>query len=100
MHEDCETAGFPNPSPSSSWNQVAEELTLTVTSSKVEPQGGLVMVHRNTRAPLLALPVMVVVGEFGEVMVAAVPPTCVHAPVPGAAELAAMVAVPGAEQID
>jgi hypothetical protein len=49
---------------------------------------------------LVVIPVIVVEGEFGEVIVAAVPPTWLHVPVPGAAELADMVAVPGLEQID
>ena len=58
------------------------------------------MVQRKTRTPFVVMPVIVVVGEFGEVIVAVPPLTCVQVPVPGAAAFADMVAVPGVEQID
>ena len=57
------------------------------------------MVHRNTRLPFVVIPVTVVVGEFGEVMVAAAPLAWVQVPKPGVAAVAAIVAVPGVAQI-
>ena len=100
MHDDWETDGSPNPSPSiRSLYQMAEALTLTVISSNVDAHGAFVMVQRKTRGPLVVIPVMVVLGEFTSVIEAAAPLICDQVPVPGAAELAAMVAVPGVEQM-
>ena len=100
MHDCCDTLGSPAPSLSASAYHVADALTEISTSSNVVGHGAPVIVQRNVRTPLVARPVTVVVGEFGEVIVAAVPPVCVHVPVPGAAAFAAIVAVPGVEQID
>ena len=58
------------------------------------------IVQRKTRGPLVVMPVIVVLGEFNDMIVAAPPLICNQVPVPGAAMLAAMVVLPGVEQID
>jgi hypothetical protein len=66
-----------------------------ITMSSVEAvQGALLTVQRNVRAPAVLRPVMVVVGEAGFVIVAAVPPTWDQAPVPVVGVFPARVAVP------
>ena len=67
-------------------------LTLITTSSKVEEQGGFVMVHLNVTEEPTTSPVTPEVGEEVVVTVA-VPAITVHNPVPGAGLLVAKVVV-------
>ena len=73
---------------------VGGAFTVMITSSVEAEQGLLVAVQRKVRAPAVVRPVMVVVGEDALVMVAAVPPTWLHEPVPVVIVLAARVTVP------
>ena len=57
------------------------------------------MVQRKVRTPLVVMPEIVVVGEFGEVIVAEVPAVWVQVPKPGEAAFADIVAEPGVEQM-
>ena len=63
-------------------------------------QGLLLIVQRNTYVPAVVIAVMVVLGDEAVVMVAVTGPlTWLHAPVPTLGVLAAMVALPGEEQM-
>src|SRR5690349_7879768 len=79
---------------------VGGALTITEIWSLLAVQGVLVIVHWNTYVPALVMPVIVVVGEEGVVIVPpAGPLTFVQRPAPAAGALPAMVAVPAALQM-
>ena len=70
-------------------------VTLMTTSSVEEVhEAPVAMVQRKVREPDVVRPVIVVVGEPGVVIVAAVPLTWLQLPVPEVGELAAMVTEP------
>lgn len=69
-----------------------------MTISLLAEQVPLVIVQRSVRVPVVVMPVTVVVGDPGVVIVA-VPLTNDQTPVPEVGVLAAMVALPGLWQI-
>jgi cobalt-zinc-cadmium resistance protein CzcA len=78
---------------------VGGALTVITTSLVEAVQGLFVAVQRKVRAPAVVRPVMVVVGEEGVVIVAAVPATWDQEPAPEVMVLAAIVTVPVVVQI-
>jgi uncharacterized protein YejL (UPF0352 family) len=80
---------------------VGGSFTTMLTWSVDDAQEPLLMVHSNTYVPAVVKPVIVVDSEDGVVIVAVAGPLIwVHAPVPTEGVLAAIVAVPEAEQTD
>lgn len=74
---------------------VGAGFAVTVISLVLAVQGALVMVQRNTYAPAVVIPVMLVLRAAGLAMVAETGPlTWDHAPVPVAGLLAAITALP------